>query len=155
MKKLALAALAASAFAATPAFANSQNTVIYANVPLVCQITAPGNNGSINLNGSTPIGDVTAQCNNAAGFTAELSSLNGFKLKDQTNSSNTTTYAYSVSVAGVGSMINTNQSLNIHPGPAETLSPIALGVTINTSGPTGLPYAGTYQDTLTWTLTAN
>ena len=154
MKKLALAALAASAFAATPAFANSQNTVIYANVPLVCQITAPGNNGSINLNGSTPIGDVTAQCNNAAGFTASLSSLNGFKLKDQGNASNTTTYAYSVTVAGVGT-INTNQSLNINPGPAETLSPLAFGVTINTSGPTGLPYAGTYQDTLTWTLTAN
>ena len=58
-------------------------------------------------------------------------------------------------MAGVGGPINTNQSLNINPGPAQTLSPLSLAVTINTSGPTGLPYAGTYQDTLTWTLNAN
>ena len=77
MKKLALAALAASAFAATPAFANSQNTVIYAQVPLTCQITAPANNGSIDLNGQTPIGNVTVAKDGSATLPVQATDADG------------------------------------------------------------------------------
>ncbi|MBL9068860.1 MAG: hypothetical protein JNM03_02580 [Sphingopyxis sp.] len=155
MKKLALAAVAAATMISTPAFADT--TVIYANVPLVCNVDGPESNGGVNLNGTTALGDITAQCNNAAGFTFSITSLNGFKLKDQDNGANATTYAYSLAIAGVPGSFTSNQSFNSNAlgANAALITPQSAAVSVTTSGPTGAAYAGTYQDTITWTISAN
>jgi hypothetical protein len=153
MKKLAIAALIGASFVATPALADT--TVIYANVPLNCSIDGPDNNGAINLNGTTALGDASATCNNAAGFIVAISSLNGFKLKDQDNGANATTYAYQLKIDGLPAF-NTNQSFdsNALGANAALITPQSAPVSVITSGPTGPAYAGTYQDTITWTITA-
>lgn len=154
MKKLALAALAAATMISTPAFADT--TVIYASIAEVCTVDGPDNK-EINLSGSTPLGNVVAQCNNATGFTFQIQSLNNFALIDQDAANgNGTTYPYTLSVAGLPGTISNNVTFNSAPGlNAAIITPQSAAVTVNVAAPTGPAYAGVYQDTITWTIAAN
>lgn len=152
MKKLFAVAAAAAALSSAPAFAN--DTVIYASIAPICYLTGPANNGSVNLNGSTLLGDATAQCNSPGGFTASLTSLNGFKLKDQGNPVNVNDYPYKLSIPTLP-LINSNQSYTGNAGSTLLINAVSAPITVVTTGHSVAPFAGTYQDTLTWTITAN
>ena len=55
-----------------------------------CTLTGPANNNAVNLTTSTGLGNVTVKCNDAAGFTATVSSANSGLLKDASGHSPTT-----------------------------------------------------------------
>lgn len=158
MKKILIVAAVSAIVSATPAFANEANTTVYAQVAPICTISAPGTT-LINLSGATAIGDVTAQCNNAAGFTASVSSLHSGNLADQNNASNATVYPYTLAVGpfgnvpltGAGTQITSNQL----GGSAALINATSYGLTVNVAAPVGAAFAGTYQDTISFSLTAN
>lgn len=158
MKKLLIVAAVSAIVSATPAFANEANTVVYAQVAPVCTISAPGVT-AINLSGTTAIGDVTAQCNNAAGFTASVTSLHGGQLSDQDNSFNGTDYPYTLTAAGIGtvSLSGTGTTINSSAfgGSAALINAVTVPLSVNVGAPNGPAFAGTYQDTISFTLTAN
>lgn len=149
MNKILYAALAASTVIATPALASSDSMTISGEVPYVCTVDAPADNNAVNLNGDTALGDLYTQCNDPDGWSLDITSANGFKLVD----ANTATYYPYVLHAN-----NNDISSDFHydSGPADDDALIAGGtspVSMTTSGPQGGPaYAGTYADTVTWTL---
>jgi hypothetical protein len=156
MKKILIAVAASVIVSATPALANTANTTIYAQVAPVCTISAPGTT-AINLSGTTAVGDVTAQCNNAAGFTGSVSSLHNGHLADQ-NGVSATQYPYTLTLAGFGAVpLNGTTSISSAQlgGNAALINATTFAMSVNVAAPNGPAYAGTYQDTISFTLTAN
>lgn len=147
--------MALSGFAAAPAFAASDAVVVYGSVPYVCTISAPADNGSVNLaGGTTALGNLTAQCNDPQGFTASLDSLNDFKLAEAGNPSY---FTYVLDVSGLN--ISSDQSINSNAmGPPEDydlISTVTVPLAVESTTLVGPAYAGLYQDTITFTINGN
>src|SRR5690606_2751300 len=102
MKKIIIAALATTVFAA-PALAATDTTTIGADIAAVCTIDGPNDNANLNLasTAAQSLGNVTIQCNDPQGFTASATSSNAGKLK-AAHGGSTTTYDYVLNVAGLG-----------------------------------------------------
>lgn len=153
MKKLAFAALAASTLFASPAFAQNdvKSTTITANIPLVCNITAPAG-GAVAIGTTTAIGDSAANCNDPDGFTATVRSANAGVLKGQAN--NATTIPYTLNIAGVQDGIDLSQPRTFPGGPSATSTgPLATSVSVG--APNGPAYADNYSDVITYSIQAN
>lgn len=159
MKKLVIAALAASTAFATPAFAQSSDTAtITASIALICTIDAPAG-GTVPVNGATGIGNVSAQCNDPDGFTATLSSANAGKLVGA-DSNNGTAIPYTFTITGVTDgdgpqSLATNKVFPRSPGDQVAVNGFSLPMQIQTAGPNGPAFADTYSDVITFSIVAN
>ncbi|RYG95733.1 MAG: hypothetical protein EON58_13570, partial [Alphaproteobacteria bacterium] len=145
MKKIVFAALAATVFA-TPAFAQSSDTVAVSGVVApVCTIDAASSTATVNLssaaaqNGSS----VTINCNSAGGSTVTVSSDNGGKLVGPNGSS----FAYQVGAMGqfVTPTIGGVALPQIPAAMQFGISPLTSQIKVGAR--TGNQYAGTYSDT--------
>ncbi len=162
MKKLVIAALAATAFVSAPAFAQTDFTTITANVGLDCAIDAP-NDSAVALTGTTALAsDLIIRCNSAGGFNFSLTSANGWQLEDSgtTNSPSVFPYELVSSLIGgsnggqdfIGSVTQAQAAL---AGAPNWLNNVVIPVSVNITDDSDPAYAGTYQDVLTWTISAN
>jgi hypothetical protein len=159
MKKIIFAALAASTFIATPAFAQaSDTTTITASIALVCTIDAPAG-GTVPVSGNTGIGNVSAQCNDPDGFTATLSSANAGVL-NAADPDNATNIPYTFTISGVTDgdgpqSLATPKSFPRSPGDQTAVNGFSLPMQIQTNGPDGPAFADTYSDVITFAIVAN
>lgn len=160
MKKLVLAALAATTAIASPAAAqqfgtsNTDSTTITATIALVCTINAP-TGGAVLVNAETPIGDSAAQCNDPDGFTATLSSANAGVLEGA-DSNNATTIPYVLNIAGVGSFpLTSNVVLPRTPGDQAAVDGISFATSVTVGTPNGPAFADSYSDTITYSIVPN
>jgi len=184
MKKIVIAALAVSTFAATPAFAqnmtgqtDSDDTVITANIPAVCELTAPADrtlaiDPTVNGAGET-IGNVNIRCNDPEGFTFTTTSANpaGSPVEGSaggllvpTDSLADSSIAYRVFASGQSLFGAPKQAGDISANPGGFVAAGGQDVQVSFGGSgvrnragnaPGLPYAGIYQDTVTFTVTSN
>ncbi|WP_122465025.1 MULTISPECIES: hypothetical protein [Brevundimonas] len=158
MKRILVAAAALSAIAA-PAFAQDALNLSGSVAP-VCTITAPADNNAVNLSGATTLGSLTVQCNDPQGFTASASSLNSGRLVE---ANNPTYYTYQLGVNGVG-----NQNLsspvsfstaslggNAGAAAAAAVGGIPVQVSLQNVARVGSNFAGSYSDTITFSIAAN
>jgi hypothetical protein len=157
-KLMMIAALAATTAFATPAFA-STTTAVSTTIDPVCTLTGPANNNMVKLTGGTSLGNVTVQCNDAAGFTASVSSANSGLLKDASSHS-PTTFAYNLNFGAGGthtvdSPVVVNSAAYGTAAAAAAVGGIVLPVTLNITAQNGASFAGTYSDVITWDITAN
>lgn len=160
MKRILIAAAALSALAA-PAFAQDALNLSGTVAP-ICSITAPNDSSNVNLSGTTSLGNLIIQCNDPQGFTASASSLNSGRL---TEVGNPTYYTYELGVAFAGNQnlsapksFNTQQ-LGGNAGAAAAAAvgglPVALSL-VNVTRPAGQAnFAGSYSDTITFSIAAN
>ncbi len=159
MKKLVLAALAATAFA-TPAFAqgNSDTTTIGADINAVCALDAPASQ-FVSLSGATNLSsDLYIICNDADGFSFSMTSANGYELEDAGGDS-PTKYPYTLSSSLFGGpsnadIVNAPVPSNF-PSAGAWVNGLSIPVTVNVGTPDGPAFAGQYRDTLTFTISAN
>ncbi|QNA82974.1 hypothetical protein G4G27_02300 [Sphingomonas sp. So64.6b] len=154
MKKILIAAAVSVIASASPAFANTANTTVYAQISAQCDITSPGTT-LVALSGATELGNIGIICNSAQGFTATAQSLHAGKLVDETNHSGTA-YDYVLNVDGVGDVALDGTYNQVFGGNnGQFINGITLGSRINVTGATGPAYAGVYQDTISFSITAN
>lgn len=158
---VALALLAsAPAMAAPPTQTKSSNLAVSGLVPEVCTlaVTANPNATALTLTAqqtAVDVGSVSSQCNiSSAGYNLDVATTNASKLTD-TNGNTPVSYTINLS-ATQGNAINSggyfaadNNSLDIKA--IKETSEQKATILLNTTGST--PYAGTYTDTLTFTLT--
>lgn len=185
MKKVLFAALAATTMFATPAFAqntsgvtDSDDTVITANIPAVCEITAPADHTVVvnpTTNGAAEsIGNINILCNDPDGFTLTTTSAHpsgspvegspGGLLVPIDNSSRSTASTIAYRVAALGnSLFNVPKQANqLSANPGGFVGGQDVDILFITSGMRdlrgngpGLAYAGIYRDTVTFTVTSN
>lgn len=157
--KSILAAAVLLPLIAAPAFAqSSDSTVVTSNVALICTIDAPADTTVTLASTTQNIGNVTAQCNSATGFTSTVSSANAGFLADAATASNPTKYAYAVTIPGSApQQLTTPYVFNSSASGqnASLVSAVTYPISIAVGASTGPAYAGTYQDRLTFSLTAN
>jgi spore coat protein U-like protein len=165
MKKLIVAALGATTFIAAPAFAQPVNINLEGTVALSCNVIAnPSivNPEAIDLaNTATDqsLGSLTYQCNNAAGFTRTVSSLNGGLLKRAGGAAGENTIAYEVGHGG-GPINFANTSLaqpkiTNHGGSTAFVQGQTGSIRVRVGQASGPLFAGTYGDTITVTIAPN
>lgn len=166
MKKLsaiafALALLSSTAAMAAPATTTKTSTLLISgNIPQVCTLGVTATTAASTLDLRTQqsgvkVGDIAAQCNiSSNGYSLSVNTLNASKL---TSPDGNTPIGYTINlVKTLGNAINSgaffpadSNSLDI-PSILETAQQKA-DILLNTTSST--PYAGTYSDTLTFTLT--
>lgn len=162
MKKLVLAALAATVFAA-PAFAqgkptagndfDSATTTISGAIPLSCTIEAPEGSNILDLtdNGAQSIGDVNVACNSVAGYTVSAASANAGKLAAEDSA---TTFAYEIGAYGSFVSLAQGASLPVQGANSGQIAQnVALDVKVGQR--VGAAYAGVYADTITLSVQSN
>jgi hypothetical protein len=181
MKKFLYAALAATTLFATPAFAqntagvtDSDDTVITANIPNVCELTAPADVTLASFLGNGTggsIGNVNILCNDPDGFTFTATSANpsGAPVEGSsggllvpTDSSADSSIAYRVVTNGQALFGAPKQAGDLTANAGDfvggkdiDIAFVSNGVrNLAGTGP-GLPYAGIYQDTVTFTVVSN
>lgn len=158
LKTLTLAALGVLGTSTIAVSAQAANTVLLqGSVPTVCSVDVHPNGANLTLpiqaGGSVNIGQIEENCNYTGGYTIKASSPTAGNLVNTINPSLQT--SYSLSVEGGLS--------NVTPGVAPTpvrsvgaLSSPAVGVMKNVVvnvTPYATALAGTYEDTLTVTIT--
>jgi len=154
MKKI-LFALAATTLVSTPAFADT--TTISGDVAPVCTIDGPADTASIDLTSraSQSLGNVRIVCNSVNGYDATASSGNGGNLNSGVRSA--AVLDYNLDALGASVSLATTQGVTVSPGNQASVDgyDIPVGITI-TGNRNGNPlFAGRYQDTITWAITAN
>jgi hypothetical protein len=171
MKKIVLAALAATVIAA-PAFAqtannNSVNLAMEGDLPMRCSVQTSGATGTVNplASGAQSLGTLTYTCNNESGFKIKFTSANGWNLKKSAAASFGINYSFSGTNAA-----NQIQALNFSnhtTGEKELNVPFGWqnatnGGTTNQElfmtlgGQAGAGYsAGKYNDVITVAVQAN
>ncbi|QNE32426.1 hypothetical protein F1C10_11040 [Sphingomonas sp. NBWT7] len=162
MKKIVIAALAATTAFASPALAQSgsfgssgtDSTPLRATIAAVCTIDAPAG-GSLTVGtADQAIGNTAAQCNDPDGFTATIASANGGVLKGTGN--NTQTIAYTMTIANVPSATNlslANQYTFTQGGEANAVAGYTLPTTVTVENP-AIAFADDYSDTITFSIVA-
>ena len=153
MKKIVLAAIAATVVA-TPAFAQtSDSTTISGSVALVCTIDAP-TSVTVDLAGTVQsASNVVVQCNSANGYAILASSDMGGTLKHATT---TSAYAYSVMFSD-GAKTGTVLTTTATPVATYTASvdQKSLPLSIRLGALSGPKFAGIYGDTIRMSVLAN
>lgn len=161
MKRIAIAAILAAVSAPAFAATDSASTTLSGTVAQVLDVSAPtnaslGDLSSSAVGGTALLGDVNVKSNSPNGLSVKISSLNGGKLLGPQSQS----FGYSLTAPGVGTITPTvaGAPFNVNGGQ---LGGYLLGngqtvpVTIKlTSLPTN-KFAGTYNDTVTFTVEAN
>ncbi len=144
--KLIAAATAALLAAASPAAANTQGTLqLNGTVAQVCTISVQDGNQSLNISGgenTKQVGTVTENCNRGAGYSIAVTSANAGRLVSGNNF-----VAYSVTYDGQANAVG--QTVARTAAQFNKVSPVAVTMPAN---PTAI--AGTYADTLTFTISA-
>lgn len=182
MKKLIVLAASAAAFA-TPAMAGEAGPITYnleASVPLMCNAYAGSATNSVNFGDLSEVlksetreqsaGGLGIRCNSANGFNRTVASLNGGKLVRTGSDGNAyNSIAYEMSQGGGGhtsipwtslaTPFSQDKSGSIWlAGQTGSIKFRVNGVndpsTNNYEAPGTTVYAGTYTDTVTYTVTA-
>lgn len=153
MKYLFLFIITLTANAASTGNLLIQGTVASVNDIIVTPVTGVYDTLDI-VNGETStIASVSETSNNLTGYKINLSSANGGELRNTLNSSKKTTYTIGYNGASHVSVTTTpSQVKNVSSLPALTTNTSAVQITV-----VAYPAApaGTYQDTLTFTILAN
>lgn len=156
--KTIFAAAALLSVVAAPAFAqSSDSTLLTSSVALICTIDAPADTTVTLASATQNIGNVTAQCNSASGFTSTVSSANAGFLEDSSSQNNPTRYPYTVNIPGSPALqLTSDYVLVSSPNNQDALlTAVTYPISIAVGAGTGPAYAGNYQDRLTFSLTAN
>jgi hypothetical protein len=162
MKTLSTAVLALALFASTPAMATTKTAtlIVSGTIAEVCTLTVNATVNATTLNLTTQqsgvkVGDISTQCNiSSNGYSLSVATLNASKLASPDGN---TPVGYTINLVKTqGNAINSgayfpsdSNSLDI-PSILET-SQQKADILLNTTSST--PFAGTYSDTLTFTLT--
>lgn len=185
MKKMLIAALAATSFGATPALADNQ--IAYAvsgNVGSICGVfrhdgsnfltTVPVNFGELATTSAqvaVGAGSATYRCNSANGFSRSITSANnGVLIRNGSSGGAANQIAYTMSHGGGSGLGFAAQSLaggktTTHGGSTAFLAGQTGSVNFQVNGVQAAPdgnqspgttvFAGTYTDTVTIAVTAN
>jgi hypothetical protein len=102
------------------------------------------------------VGTTSVTCNNGAGYDIDASSANNGLLVNDTSPNNTT--AYNFEITGTGSqgeisLTTSDQNVVSHTSLAAPITSDSRNIEVDVTA-VSIAYAGTYEDTITITLTA-
>jgi len=155
MNRIVLAASAVSALAmmAAPAFAG--DLTVSGTVTAVCTVSAPANE-AVALSGSTTLPPLSIHCNDPQGFTATVSSAKGGVLKDA-DTGNRDSYGYKLAITGLMQATSLASPVSVSSVSARTQRAYVTGpqefpMSLTDVTLSGAGFAGTYSDTITFTI---